>query len=112
MIIQNLFVGGLLILQKNLGTKMKQLRTLRDFFKGDSCFLKLTEDILVQILVDGQLSVRDIVKFAAAGRSCRKFVNGSARLWLELLKRDFPKDEVSTVFQEHARSLQGLFKKR
>ncbi|GAQ84098.1 adenylate cyclase [Klebsormidium nitens] len=91
---------------------MKQLRTLRDFFKGDSCFLKLTEDILVQILVDGQLSVRDIARFAASGRSCRKFVNGSARLWLELLRRDFPKDEVSNVFQEHVRSLQGLFKKR
>lgn len=91
---------------------MKQFRTLRDFFKGDSCFLKLSEDILVRILVEGQLSVRDIVRFSAAGRSCRKFVHGSARLWLELLRRDFPKDDVSIVFQEHVRSLQGLFKKR
>lgn len=90
----------------------KQSETLRDSLKGDSCFLELTEDILIKVLVDGQLEVKDIVMFAEAGNSCRKFVQGSARLWLELLRRDFPDDDVPKRSQEHVGSLRDLYRMR
>lgn len=80
--------------------------------QSDTHVLGLSEDVLVRILTTSTLSVADVLSFGAGGKPCLEFVQRSSQLWLELLRRDFPEQDVSETCRENAQILQRLFIKR